>query len=117
MQRRQNLMARELPSGEREVEGSDLRAALVEFQSVYIVAQGGVDRRGGAEVFLFHPKPREQRQGEDCEMPGAHAGIEERYLFSTLRPACERAGGRRPSLGLLVLREAEIGPLDLQSVA
>ena len=83
------------PGSQRQVEGSDLRAARIDLQAEQVVPPHGVDRVARCEPFLVNPQADQQIEALDQEVAAAAAGIEHAEVGRRAGPSLE-APGRRP---------------------
>src|SRR5205823_6341741 len=86
----------ELPREQREVKGRDLCTALVDLQTMNIVAQYRIDRELNRQILFGYAQAHEQFRAGDKKMPGPAARIEHFQFGKSLRPSSERARGRSP---------------------
>ena len=97
MHRRQRAVPDAPPRREREIEGGDLGAPMVELQSEQVVADDRADSGFLIEPFLGNPQCDQALEHRHDEVPAAHAGIEAGQFLRHFRPAGKAASRRLPA--------------------
>ena len=110
MKLRKHLIARQLPSRQRNIEGGNLCATLVQFQAVDIFVEHSNDSHFRGEVFFFHPQANQQRKGKHQKMSTPHTWVKQTNQVCCLRPSIIRPRCGKPCLARLILHESQIGP-------
>ena len=89
------VLAGVLPRRHRQGKGRNLRAAGIEFEAKEVFSQHRIAGFPRRQPLVVHPQRHQEIERRHQEMPAAAAGIKHFEFLERLRPAIERARGRR----------------------